>query len=117
MFSLLKSKNENMSKQNQTPEEKKSLRIEILEQIASLVTSGFGLVAALAWNEAIKAMFAAFFPQPGGNIFALFSYALIITIIIVIITIQLGRMVNLAKKQLQKTIKDEHKDTGIDNNF
>jgi len=90
-----------MSTKKQTSEEKKSLKIEILEQVASLATSGFGLVAALAWNEAIKALFAEFFPQPGGNIFALFIYALLITILVVIITVQLGRAVNLAKKQLK----------------
>ncbi len=92
-----------MSDKKQTAEEKKSLKIEILEQVAALATSGFGLVAALAWNEAIKALFATFFPQPGGNILALLVYALLITIIVVIVTVQLGRAVNLAKKQLNKS--------------
>ncbi|MFA6255145.1 MAG: DUF5654 family protein [Patescibacteria group bacterium] len=87
-----------MPNKKRTSAEKKSLKIEILEQIAALATSGFGLVAALAWNEAIKALFATFFPEPGGNIFALFIYALFITIIVVIITVQLGRAVNLAKQ-------------------
>jgi len=91
-----------MPEQKQTQQEKHNLKIEVLEQIAALATSGFGLVAALAWNEAIKAFFNKFFPQPGGNLFALFIYALFITIIIVIITIQLGRAVNLAKKQIKK---------------
>jgi divalent metal cation (Fe/Co/Zn/Cd) transporter len=91
-----------MVSENKTPQEKHNLKVEILEQIAALATSGFGLVAALAWNEAIKAFFAKFFPQPGGNLLALFGYALFITIIVVIITVQLGRAVNLAKKQLKK---------------
>jgi len=85
-----------------TPEEKKNLKIEILEQISSLATAGFGLVAALAWNDAIKAIFARLFPQPGGNLLALIGYALFITTIVVIVTVQLGRVVNLAKKQLKK---------------
>jgi len=70
-----------------------------------LATSGFGLVAALAWNEAIKAFFTTFFPQPGGNLLVLFSYALFITTLVVIITVQLGRAVNLAKKQLSQDKK------------
>ena len=98
-----------MSDKNQTPEEKKSLKIEVLEQIAALATSGFGLVAALAWNEAIKAFFAKLFPQPGNNVIALFIYALFITILVVLITTRVGRTVNLAKKQLAKTLKDPWK--------
>ncbi len=90
------------SEQARQEQEKKDLKIEVLEKVSSLATAGFGLVAALAWNDAIKAMFDKLFPQPGGNLIALTSYALIITIIVVIITIQLGRLVNLAKKQLGK---------------
>ena len=82
--------------------EQKNLKIEILEQIASLATAGFGLGAALAWNEVIKALFATFFPQPGGNVIALVIYALFITILVVFVTTRLGRAVNLAKKQLAK---------------
>jgi len=92
-----------MSEDNKTtPEEKKSLKVEVLEKMASLATAGFGLVAALAWNDAIKAIFEKLFPKPGDNIIALTGYALVITIIVVIITIQLGSAVNLAKKQLKK---------------
>ena len=88
--------------ENQLAEEKKDLRLELLEKVSTLATAGFGLVAALAWNDAIKAMFDSLFPTPGDNLAAKFSYALVITILIVIITIQLGRAVNLAKKQLKK---------------
>ena len=80
----------------------KNLKIEILEKISSLATAGFGLVAALAWNDAIRALFAKFFPQPGDNLLALLGYALLITVLVVIVTIQLGRAVNLAKKQLNR---------------
>lgn len=83
-------------------EEKKTLKIEVLEKISTLATAGFGLVAALAWNDAIKAMFDQLFPKPGDNLLALVGYALFITILVVIITIQLGRAVNLAKKGLIK---------------
>jgi len=87
-----------MSDKKSTQKEKKSLKVEILEKLSTLVTAGFGLVAALAWNDAIKAVFAHFFPKPADNIAALVGYALVITILVVIVTIQLGRAVNLAKK-------------------
>jgi len=76
------------------------LRLEILQKITDLVTAGMGLVAALAWNNAIQAIFNRVFPKPGDNIAALTVYALVITIIIVVITVQLSRAVNMAKKQL-----------------
>jgi len=91
---------------NKVKEDIKTLKVEILEKISALVTAGLGLVAALAWNDAIKALFTKLFPEPGGNIFASFTYALLITIIIVIITIQLGRMIDLAKKPLIKDKKN-----------
>ena len=91
-----------MPEKTSTTQEKRNLKIEVLEKMASLATAGFGLVAALAWNDAIKAVFAQFFPKPGDNIAALVGYALVITILVVIVTIQLGRAVNLAKKQLKR---------------
>lgn len=89
-------------------QEQKSLKIEILEKMASLATAGFGLVAALAWNDAIKSLFAAIFPKSGG-IIAQFIYATVITIIIVLVTIRLGKLVDFAKKQLAKEGKEEKK--------
>lgn len=89
--------------------EVQKLRLEVLQKMSDLVTAGLGLVAALAWNEAIKAFFSAYFPQPGGNMMALTVYALFITTLIVILTIYLGRAVNLAKKNLDDTEKKDDK--------
>ncbi|MBN1779413.1 MAG: hypothetical protein JW816_04345 [Candidatus Buchananbacteria bacterium] len=91
-----------MTEQKPTHEEKKSLKIEILEKVSSLATAGFGLVAALAWNDAIKDLFAQLFPNPDNNLIAKFVYALFITSLVVLVTVQLGRVVNLAKKKLDK---------------
>lgn len=84
---------------------KTNLKIEILEKVADLATTGFGLVAALAWNDAIKELFTKIFPQPGGSIFAKFGYAVLITVLVVIITVQLGRLINVAKNTLNKPKK------------
>lgn len=85
------------TKKETIEEEKKSLKLEILDKMSSLVTAGFGLVAALAWNDAIKALFAVIFPKT-STIIAQFIYAIIITILIVIITIKLGKLTDVAKK-------------------
>lgn len=86
----------------QTVEEKKSLKLAVLEQVSTLATAGFGLVAALAWNDAIRVLFDSIFPSPEGSLVAKLTYALVITAVVVVITIQLGKAVNLAKKQLNK---------------
>ena len=91
--------------ERQTEKEKKDLRIEVLEKVSDLTTAGFGLVAALAWNDAIKRLFDQLFPQPGGSLIASFIYALFITTLVVLVTVQLGRVVNVAKKQLGREKK------------
>jgi hypothetical protein len=94
-----------MPEQPKTEQEKKSLKLEVLEKVSTLATAGLGLVAALAWNDAIQTLFRAWFPTPGDSIAAKLLYALLITILIVVVTIQLGRTVNVAKKQLNHSQK------------
>jgi Family of unknown function (DUF5654) len=55
-------------------------------------------VAALAWNDAIKAIFDAIFPQ-AGNLAAKIVYAAVVTVIVVIVTLRLGKLLNLAKSK------------------
>jgi len=95
-----------MTDKEPSQQEKKDLKIEILEKISSLATAGFGLVAALAWNDAIKSLFAKFFPRPGDNLLALLAYAVLITILVVVVTIYLGRVVSLARSRVDKIKKD-----------
>ncbi len=65
------------------------------EKITTLILAGFGLVAALAWNDAIQSFFNYLFPK-GQGIVGKFVYALIITLVVVIISVQLQR---IAKKK------------------
>lgn len=79
----------------ESKEQKKAFHKELIEQLVTLSTSGFGLVAALAWNEAIQTFVNDFiqpyFPNQSGFI-SKFIYALIITIFAVLITYQLSRL-------------------------
>ncbi|RJR30787.1 hypothetical protein C4569_03885 [Candidatus Parcubacteria bacterium] len=92
---------------NNNNQKGKTLKVEILEKLAALATAGFGLVAALAWNQAIQGLFSKLFPQPSGNILAMFIYAVIITVFVVFITIYLGRAVNLAKQKIDNNPKKD----------
>ena len=73
----------------------KKLHKELFKQMVSLSTAGFGLVAALAWNEAIQAFvndYIAKYISIGSTIISKFIYAVIITGLAVFITYQLSRI-------------------------
>jgi ABC-type Mn2+/Zn2+ transport system permease subunit len=61
------------------------------EKTTTLILGGFGLIAALAWNEAIKSLFDTYFRESEGLI-GKFVYALIITVIVVIVSIRLEKI-------------------------
>jgi len=67
------------------------MKAEVIGKIAALITAAFGLVAALAWNGAIQAIFKAIFGD-ASNIYAMLTYAVIVTIIAVFATIWIGRV-------------------------
>ena len=74
------------------------MKSEVIEKIASLVTAAFGLVAALAWNGAIQAIFKKVFGTAEG-IGSMLTYAIIVTIIAVLVTIWIGRVSERAKSK------------------
>lgn len=61
-----------------------------LATMISLASAAFGVIAALAWNEAITALFRLWFPQ-GGDVIGLFVYAIVVTIIAVVVMVNLAR--------------------------
>jgi hypothetical protein len=74
----------------QTEEFKKHFVVQLLK----LVTSGFGLVAALAWNEVVKEVVANYIKLVIGGpsgIISLLIYALIVTILAVMVTYNLSK--------------------------
>ena len=79
-------------------EEKTTLKTEVLDKISALVTAAFGLVAALAWNDAIKTIFKEIFGDE-STIGPMLLYAIIVTIIAVILTIIVARAVANAKNK------------------
>jgi ABC-type Mn2+/Zn2+ transport system permease subunit len=61
----------------------KETQKEFKEKSITLIIAGFGVVAALAWNEAIKSFFDNYLPKSSGLI-GKFFYAIIITLIVVV---------------------------------
>ena len=76
------------------------MKAEILDKIAALLTAAFGLVAALAWNGAIRAIFEAVFGT-ADSITVMLVYAVVVTIIAVLVTIWIARAVKRAKGESQ----------------
>lgn len=62
----------------------------MVQTMISLASASLGLVAALAWNEAIKALLAQM--HLGDSLGGLFAYAVIATVIAVVVLVLLGRL-------------------------
>jgi uncharacterized membrane protein len=65
---------------------------EVLKQLLALATSAFGLVAALAWNEAIQALVNEYLSFGGSGLVSKLIYAVIITIFVVLVTVNLTKI-------------------------
>lgn len=75
-----------------------SIKIEIIEKVGALMTVAFGLVAALAWNSSIQALFREIFGT-ADNLTAMFVYAIIVTVIAVIATTWIARLQAVATRE------------------
>ena len=66
---------------------------DVLIKVSELITTAFGLVAGLAWNQTIQSLFAEGGTLHFVSIYGLWVYALLVTAIAVFITIWLGRLI------------------------
>jgi hypothetical protein len=61
----------------------------ILQTMITLAAASLGLVAALAWNEAIKALIRSVLGE-GDSLVGLFIYAILATLVAVVVLLILG---------------------------
>ena len=81
------------------------MKKDVIEKLAALITAAFGLVAALAWNDAIRALFVG--PCGAENTGSLcmlsaggpWVYAILITILAVIASIWIGKVESRVNKK------------------
>jgi uncharacterized membrane protein YidH (DUF202 family) len=98
----------------------KPFKLQLVETFATLMTAAFGMIAALAWNEAIKALIKEAFGETGNALLPLFVYAIIVTIIavicIILISRSLGKLASsyaaeeAAKEKEKQKEKDKEKE-------
>lgn len=62
----------------------------MVQTMNSLASASLGLVAALAWNEAIKATLAKL--GLGEELAGLYAYAISATVVAVVVLVMLGRL-------------------------
>ncbi len=65
---------------------------QFLKQVLTMVTAAFGVVAALAWNSAIQALIQKLYPSQVAGVRSAFIYALVITILTVLVTYSIGQI-------------------------
>lgn len=73
----------------------KTLKKKVAGEMLKLATSGFGLVAALAWNELIKEVVSEYIKPIAGEssgIISLLIYAVLVTLLAVLVTYNLSRV-------------------------
>ncbi|MDO5861349.1 MAG: DUF5654 family protein [Thermoplasmata archaeon] len=83
-----------------------AFKVQLLETFASLITAAFGLVAALAWNEAIKQAVAVVF-ESSDDLVGLTVYAIIVTVLAVVMTLLIARSLGKAKEALKLAKEEE----------
>lgn len=74
---------------------RKALHVEVVTQMLTLATSGFGLVSALAWNSLIQEVINNYVKKflPGGSgLLSMFIYAAAVTCLAVLITLHLSQL-------------------------
>ena len=77
------------------------LHVAVLKQMLTLATSGFGLVAALAWNNAIQELVNAYikpYLPRGSGLISLLIYAVFVTVLAVIVTLNLSKLIERLEK-------------------
>ena len=78
-------------------EKSKEIEQEIRSHVIGYILGGLGIVAGLAWSDAIKAAISKYFPSDKGTIIAQFTYAFLVTVVVVIAGIHLTKLTKKKK--------------------
>lgn len=80
-------------------DESAKLTEEVKQKTLNFIITAFSLVAGLAWNEAIQALINHLFSINKDTVLAKFIYAILMTLILVLITICLARALDKKKEK------------------
>lgn len=107
MLSLLKWRRLMKKKDDQD----KSITRQMQEKTVGYITAALGLVAGLAWNDAIRAVIDAAFPMQRSGVIAKITYASVMTIVVVVIGFYLAKLIssNVIRNRLKLKNRSEKK--------
>jgi len=78
--------------------ESEEIKTEAKQKIIGYIVAAFGLVAGLAWNEAVKSLIEYIFPLSRNTLLLKFIYAILITLVLVFISIYLVKLLKAEEK-------------------
>jgi membrane protein YdbS with pleckstrin-like domain len=81
-------------------------KLQFVTTFSALITAAFGLVAALAWNDAISMAVGLFFKN-NGEIWGKLIYAILVTILAVVMVIIISRNAKKLSDQIKGSEKKE----------
>ena len=73
-------------------DEGEELGAQVKTKTIGYIAAALGLVAGLAWNDAIRALIEHFFPLEKDTLLAKFIYAVLITLILIVLTTYIIRL-------------------------
>lgn len=79
-------------------EKEEGIKREVKEKTIGYILAAFGLVAGLAWNEAIKSFIDLIFPTAGKDLFVKLIYAVVVTLLVVFISMYLGSLIRIKEE-------------------
>ena len=75
---------------------------EVTEKMFGYILTAFGLVAGLAWNDAIRSLIEYFFPLERNGLWAKFFYAFIFTVIVVMVSLYVAKIFKGSDENVKK---------------
>ena len=64
---------------------------QVRDQTFAYITTALGLVAGLAWNEAVQGLITYLLPTRANSVIAKFIYAIAMTVVVIVLTQYLKR--------------------------
>jgi hypothetical protein len=67
------------------------IKAKVYKDLFGYIAGALGLIVGLAWNDAVKSAIDYVFPMQNDGLSAKFIYALILTLVVVIVTFYISK--------------------------
>ena len=91
-------------------DEMQEVQQEVKNKTVGYIVTALGLVAGLAWNDAVKTLIEEFFPVKENTILAKFFYAAVLTAVVALISAYLVKIFKKEEKKIEDKVVKKAKD-------